>query len=67
MTINDIIKTLEEIPARDRDRNVSICGSKIENKDTIDDFIIEWMDCSNSILLFVNQSNQGEQNKWKII
>ena len=54
MTINEIIKTLEEIPERDRNRNVSICGEKIENKDIIDDFIITWIDCSDAILLLVN-------------
>lgn len=54
MTVREFMDILEQIPERDRDRSLSICGDRVDNPDLDAEFDISWMDCSDGILLFLN-------------
>lgn len=60
MTVNDIIKELQRIPSRDRERPIVLCGDLINrtSDETIDNFKIEWIDCSDGIVLLFNKDER---------
>ena len=62
MTVNDIIKELQKIPSRERERPISLCGDLINTAldETIRDFEIDWIDCAEALVLLFNSKNEGE-------
>lgn len=60
MTVNDIIKELQRIPSRDRERPIALCGDLINSTsdETIDNFKIEWIDCSDALVLLFNKDER---------
>jgi hypothetical protein len=57
MTVNDIIRRLQNIPSRERERPILLCGDCIDYKtdEDIVDFEIDWIDCAESLLLLFNK------------
>lgn len=55
LTVNGMLNILKSVPMRDRDRPVSICGSAIRDGKTVDYFGMSWIDCSDAILLIINE------------
>ena len=53
MTINEIIKTLETVKPRDRDRPCHIVWC-FDGQSTEDDYIVDWADCSDAMLIFID-------------
>lgn len=60
MTVNDIIKELQRIPSRDRERPIALCGDLINSTpdEPIDNFKIEWIDCSDGIVFLLNKDER---------
>lgn len=57
MTVNDIITELQKIPARERCRQISLCGDAIncDLEETISNVKIDWIDCSDALVLLFNK------------
>lgn len=57
MTVNDIIRKLQNIPSRERERPILLCGDCIDCKidEDIVDFDIDWIDCAESLVLLFNK------------
>lgn len=58
MTVNQMIKILNEIPLRDRDREVSVLCSPVLSDASycIGKFEFSWGDFSDGMLLFIIES-----------
>ena len=53
-SVNHLLEEIETIPIRERERCVSLCGNIIKDGRLIDDFTIDWMDCAEGILIFID-------------
>lgn len=61
MTINDLIDILSSIPSRERDRPFTLIGDQIVSRNNFDanpEYDISWIDCSDGLLLIVNEEGE---------
>lgn len=57
MTIKELKEIINSIPQREDDRVVEFCGSLFEKRDIHESVEVSWMDCSDGMLLFINEKN----------
>lgn len=56
MTVKELKDIVNSIPSREDNRPLSLCGDLLsDHEHTIDDFCFEWIDCSDAILLCINE------------
>lgn len=56
MTVKELKAIINSISSRDDDRNVSFAGNLlIEHAKPFDDAEISWIDCSDAILILINE------------
>lgn len=56
MTVKELKDIVNGIPSKEDNRPLSLCGDLLlDHKGTIDDFCFSWIDCSDAILLCINE------------
>lgn len=55
MTVKELKSIILNIPSKEDNRPVSLCGNLLIGNEPIDDIEISWIDCSDAMLICINE------------